>query len=265
MYLVNPSSDNSQVNGSAITGTSTKVDGGSALGIGSHAGSAMTNTVALGNTSTIYGSQVVINPRMFSAFQATPVAITSVANSGGYANYTLSTHGLTVGTHIMVSGSTSGHVDGSQLITAVTTNTFKTDKAYVASASAGSYSLVSGNFAKLVAGSYITRGGVPMNLANTGASVSTFGSDFGIRQSIHKRLHYWTTRTATAIRAGYWNIYTGKFTTLPTTADDASAIGADNEANVTLAAPGDLIFRVSGQPDGTNGITSEEYKAKTNG
>ena len=40
-----------------------------------------------------------------------------------------------------------------------------------------------------------------------------------------------STRTATAIRAGYWHEYSGTWTTAPTTANDTSIVGADTSAS----------------------------------
>ncbi len=226
----------------------------------------LTGEVDLGNTSAIYGSQVVLGHghNIWSAYQGNGVAITSVASSGGYANFTKSSHGLTVGTVIMVTDSTAGGVDGVQKITAVTSNTFKTNKVYVASAAAGSYHLKSGRFASMSPTEWIIKGGVTITLADTSNVLAGFGADFGIRQSIHKVLHVWTKLVATAIRAGQYNIYSGKFNPAVTSQDDISSFGADNEANVGRNNPGDLIYRVSGQPDGSRGITVESYPDRTN-
>ena len=105
--------------------------------------------------------------------------------------------------------------------------------------------------------------GYVQDVANGQYTYTGFGNDFGIRRSIHKLEHMYTRRVATAIRAGYWNIFTGTWSTDPVVADDAPTWGTDDAANPTRAIPGELVYRVSGQPDGTNGITQDDYEAKT--
>lgn len=75
-------------------------------------------------------------------------------------------------------------------------------------------------------------------------------------RSIHKLETLRTRRLTTAIRAGYWNIYTGQFTTPPTVATDSLA--NDNAATPTRAVPGDLVYR-TGKPT----PVVDTYKAKT--
>lgn len=78
----------------------------------------------------------------------------------------------------------------------------------------------------------------------------------GLIRSIHKLETLRTRRLTTAIRAGYWNIYTGQFTTPPTVATDSLA--SDSAANPTRSSPGDLVYR-TGQK--TPVVTN--YKPKT--
>lgn len=267
-YTLFPDADKKQVNGSAITATSTKYKGGTifALGTSVPADTAITAFVQLGNRAAVHGSQVVQSKDVFGAFHTAPVAITAVADDGsGFCDYELTAHGLSVGDVVNVTGSTSGNVDGPQKITSLPdANSFVTDKAYVASASAGSYTLVNGRFASMTAGTYIIRG-YSMTPASESVGVATYGNDFGIRRSIHKLEHMRTRRVATAIRAGNWNIYTGTFSTDPTVADDAPTWGTDEAANPTRAIPGELVYRHSGMPDGTYGPVQKDYPAKTNG
>jgi hypothetical protein len=76
-----------------------------------------------------------------------------------------------------------------------------------------------------------------------------------------------TTRTTTAIRAGYWNIYTGTWSTTPTTAvdnfwdianDTTSSTSTDQAATPTRSVPGELTYKL-GQPS----PVSVDYPAKT--
>jgi len=62
----------------------------------------------------------------------------------------------------------------------------------------------------------------------------------GIIRSIHKLEVVRTRRLTTAIRAGYWNIYSGSFTAPPTVAVDSFA--SDDAASPSRSAPGELTY-----------------------
>lgn len=266
-YTLFPDDDKAQVDGSAITATSTLVNGMTvfALGTSVPADGPVTAQVQLGIDRTVFGSQLLQSKYVFGAYQsASPVSLTSVADNGsGFCRFTKAGHVLAVGDVINVINSTSGNVNGVQKVTAVAATTFDTDKAYTAAAAAGQYRTVAGDFATLTVGNYIMKGGVPGAVAGGQYTVTGFGSDYGFRRSIHKVEHVRTRRVATAIRAGYWNIYSGEFSTQPEVADDISSIGADHAATPSYAVPGELVYRVSGQPDGTHGITQDDYPPKT--
>lgn len=91
-------------------------------------------------------------------------------------------------------------------------------------------------------------------------------SDLGSRRSIHRQEKVRTTRATTAYRAGYWNIYTGQYTTPPTTVVDnfwgattgSSGVSTDNAASVTRTTPGDLTYKL-----GSKTPVSVGYSAKT--
>jgi hypothetical protein len=80
--------------------------------------------------------------------------------------------------------------------------------------------------------------------------------DYSNRRSIHRQEVVRTTRTTTAVRAGYWNIYGGNWTTTPTTAVDlfwdisggsTSETSTDQAASPTSSVPGELVYKL-GQP-----------------
>lgn len=268
-YTLHPDDDKKQVSGIAITATSTVVDGGTAKALGTSVPAGpMTAQIQLGDRrdADTFGSKVVQSKDVFGVFHAAGVALTSVADDGnGFCDFTLVGHGLAVGQVINVTGSTTANVDGVQKITAVPDpNSIVTDKVYVAAATAGSYNLVAGNFATMTAEVYLMRG-YAQSVAGGQYTATGFGADYGIRRSIHKLEHLYTRRVATAIRAGYWHIFEGVFTTEPTVADDAATMGTDHAATPTRAIPGELTYRVSGQPDAVNGVTQDDYSAKTGG
>jgi len=268
-YTLFADNDKKQVNGSAITAASTVYDGGSAAGLGTvvPTDSVLTGVLVLGGRSEVHGSQVVQGKTVFGAFQGTPVALTSVADDGsGFCDFTLATHGLVVGQVFSVTGSTAGGVDGVHKITSVPdVNSIVTDKAYVASATAGNYALVAGNYAVLTAEQFVLKA-YTTSVAGGQYTGVGYGADYAIRRSIHKLEHLWTSRVATAIRAGYWNMFSGSWTTDPTTVDDVTVFTGlvnDHAATPTYAIPGELTYRVSGAPDGTTGVTQDDYEAKT--
>lgn len=81
-------------------------------------------------------------------------------------------------------------------------------------------------------------------------------------RSIHKLETLRTRRLTTAIRAGYWNIYTGKFSTPPTVTVDSLA--TDNAATPTRDVPGQLQY-MAGDTDHTVLVPEQDtYKQKTN-
>lgn len=80
----------------------------------------------------------------------------------------------------------------------------------------------------------------------------------GLIRSIHKLETLRTRRLTTAIRAGYWNIYSGSFTTPPTVAVDS--LSTDEAATPTRSVPGELTYK-TGAPTPVN----DNYKAKTGG
>lgn len=81
--------------------------------------------------------------------------------------------------------------------------------------------------------------------------------------SVHKIESITTRRVATAIRAGYWNIYTGQFSVSPTNAVD-NFTGSDSTSNDYAArpsrkTPGSLTYKL-GNPE----AVTVGYKPKTN-
>lgn len=76
-------------------------------------------------------------------------------------------------------------------------------------------------------------------------------------RSINKREDYRSPGTATAIRAGYFNLYTGTFSTSPTPVSETP--GTDTAATVTRSSPGDLVFRTGAKLP----VRTQDYKSKT--
>jgi hypothetical protein len=76
-------------------------------------------------------------------------------------------------------------------------------------------------------------------------------------RSINKRESYRSPGTATAMRAGYFNLYTGKFSPAPTPVSETP--GTDTATTITRNVPGDLVFRTGAKLP----VRNRDYKAKT--
>lgn len=261
-YTLHPDDDKRTAAGAAITASSTKIDGGT----GYHVGLAVSGAGVL--TAKVdpgfvhndgFASQVVQSKDVFGALHSATTTITSVADDGnGFCDFTLAAHGLSLGDVISVNGSTSGNVDGVQKVTDIPdANSFVTDKAFTASATAGVFSTVAGRFADMTAEKWIIRRVTDEVATVSNTTLRSGGSDFNIRRSIHKLEAMWTRRVATAIRAGNWNIFTGTFSTAPTVADDEPTFGSDDAANPTQAIPGELVYKEP-QPN----PVQDDYKAR---
>jgi hypothetical protein len=263
-YTVFPNADKVQVGGGSITATSTKVNGGTAAGLGTSVatGSVITALVDFGNAIALYGSQVIQSKDLFGAFHGSYVALTSVANNSGKARYTLNSHGLSVGDVINVENSTNGNVDGVQKVTnVVNANSFDTDMDFPgATASAGLFAQVAGRFAAMTVGEYVMKA-YRTNVAGNQIQLTGYGK-MGPTHSIHFLKHMYTRLVATAIRAGNWNIYSGTFSSAPAVQDDISDFGTDGAATPTYAEPGQLVFKTSGNPS-EDGFEVTVYSPKT--
>ena len=286
--IVNPAAANDYFD---VAGTATTDTTQPALNLGraTNLGTAA-STTSVGMTRidmgdggrTIFGSQVLVSARqgVQGAEVSGATAITSVADTaGGLAEYTLNGHGLSVGDGIVVLDSSNNKgATGPQRVISETTNTFVTDKAYAAAVGSLTYGTVQGDFATMTAGEYLIRRVNGVQLHSTSSNILRSGaSDYGIRRSIHKvETAFRNAGIATAVRAGYWDIQSGVFTTAPTaTNDSVGDVGgstvtdgtADHAAQPTRAIPGELVYRQSGaQTAGTgiaDGVQLDDYESKT--
>jgi hypothetical protein len=82
-------------------------------------------------------------------------------------------------------------------------------------------------------------GGVASSALSTTANIP------GQLRSINKRESFRSPGTATAFRAGYFSLYTGRFTVAPTPVTENP--GTDNAASPTRSVPGSMRFK-SGAP-----------------
>lgn len=98
--------------------------------------------------------------------------------------------------------------------------------------------------------------GVSNTYLQSGAAVP------GNIRSIHKLEVLRTRKLTTAIRAGEWNIYSGKFGTAPSVVVDTLA--TDDAANPTREVPGELQYMAGETSHTVLTPTLDDYKEKTN-
>lgn len=102
----------------------------------------------------------------------------------------------------------------------------------------------------------------------TSTAFSTNSNNPSQLRSINKRESIRSNGVATAIRAGYWNIYSGTWSTNPTATTQATTgvptagqtqVGNDDAATPTRSAPGELVFRTGAKLP----VRDRDYAAKT--
>lgn len=94
-------------------------------------------------------------------------------------------------------------------------------------------------------------GGVSNTFLQSGASKPE------LVRSIHKLEKVRTRKLTTAIRAGYWNIYSGEWSTSVDVVEDT--FSTDDAASPTRSAPGELTYKT-----GAPVPVQDDYKPKTN-
>jgi hypothetical protein len=111
-------------------------------------------------------------------------------------------------------------------------------------------------------------GRVTTEIAGVASTVlSTNANDPSQLRSINKRESIKSNGVATAIRAGYWNIYSGTWTVNPTPVTVATTgvptagqtqVGNDDAATPTRSQPGELVFRTGAKLP----VRDRDYKPK---
>lgn len=101
--------------------------------------------------------------------------------------------------------------------------------------------------------------GITQNIATVSSNVLRGGSDPD-RDKIANKTAVRTYKVATAVRAGYWNIFTGEFTTPPSTANDVSSFGTDHANSGSSNGRGLLG---EGSYAGQSSITNFDYTPPT--
>lgn len=288
--IVNPSAGNDYFNNSA--GATSDGDGqptvnkGRAANLGTSAStqSANMDEYILGDGGrngfpTIFASTVRSGPRggAVSANLGSAVGSVSVAASSGRARYTKTSHGLTVGSIINVSDTNDKVQGGATVTNVVSANAFDTNQAYASGAGTVDYRSATGNFALMTAAKYVILRVSDELHGVSNTKLQAHGIAYSNRRSIHKvESGFRHLAVATAIRAGYWDVFSGTFSTAASaTNNSVSTVGgtattdgtADHAATPTRSIPGELVYKASGA--GTAGTAAgkgsilDDYSAKT--
>lgn len=217
---------------------------------------------------------IVQNEYLAGAQYGTAVSVSGVGvanpTSGNGANkftkLTRSAHGLTVGTFLWLTDA-SGHIDGPATVYSVESSSgFTVNKPYSNTIGAVTYAPLVGNLANLEAGNYSMKKLVSNVHGQQNTKLASGAADYG-RSKIHAVVAVRTRKVATAIRAGYWNVFTGAFTTDPTVTNDFASMDIDgsnvpdDEAKNIIAGygvGGELSYR-----NGTRSVITTEYDRKT--
>lgn len=257
-YSLNNGGPYTQANGSAITASSTKIDGG-AIKTASTSSSTVRESGPQGTSDfpALYGG-IDVGAADYSLIEA---YTTTGTITGQNSNGLLKLNGVT------------GSYTANQLVKVLSTHSNLNTTARVQEY--GSRYVVlnypySGNVTGDIYNSGVSISGVNNyygqntleNYIIKGVPNTTHGvnndeyrsADLNNRDAVHKLTAMRTTRTATAVRAGYWNPYEGVFTTEPTTAND---YGDEMTPKGTDTSPDDTVEKSS---DGRTNVGQFAYR-----
>jgi hypothetical protein len=299
-----------QVNGTpfgtgvaATESTQPKVVGGAILAKGGSTSTSFSNldglTLGQNNRSGMAPYRGFTNGVVSAIISGTSQYGTVATCSGGFVNIStelIKQHGFIAGTKVLLSpsgntavapGSGRNSLYGTVTVTLVGTGTFNCNMpltvlttGYIGAQLQMQALSDTPTFANINKGQYIAA-----RAGYTIAGVASNAMKFMARDttnacSIHKRDAYRVTKITTALRAGSYNRYTGKWLALPTIANDATAVSSmgatsDHAANVTprsatvgsggsqtTIGPGELVYK-SGRPKAFGTADGATYSAKT--
>lgn len=198
----------------------------------------------------------------------------SVVTSGGNGNNNLvilrtatgSPHGLSAGTYLHLYDTTGLYSGPVRVISIESTTGFVASRPYAGTAGTVTYSPIVGSLANMTVNNYSMMKVVGTVHGQTTTALQAGASDYG-RRSVHAITAIRTRKVATAIRAGYWNPFTGQFTTDPTLANDYADFDTDG-TNVPDDEVKNIVsnYGVGGEfayRNGTRSVITEEYDIKT--
>lgn len=259
-----------QRTGSAITAVSTDINGGAIKVPGTS--DVVSNISPDGGAETFPTIKGGVGGASYADYGAynTPSGRAIAEGAGSYVGMlklTISGHSFTVGNAIAISGTQSGTYDGAYRIVAhVDANNVILNSAYKGNLTGFAYANPDGTIANQVAGNYAMKKlscqvhGIDYDKLQSGAA------DYG-RNKVARIFALRTSKIATAIRAGYWDMFSGRFTTDPSLSNDYTSMDfdgsnvPDDEAKVltghTYNVGGELTYRFGGANP-----TTDEYDTK---
>jgi hypothetical protein len=280
-YYVNPSADVKQIDGTtAITRTSTVVNSGTAKGLYSNrslldnSGHGLRDNTKYGTVTYGGSAKSVAAAAWDDAYAATGVGSDVIGNTT-YVKLSDVAHGVAVDDIVNITD-TNSVMDGVYRVIVVDdADNFTINQIDVAGEGTVTYAKALGNYATMTAGAYIIRRVTTTVAGIANTVLRSGGTNPKYRRSIHKvETGFRHSGVATAIRAGYWDVYSGTFTTAPTETNNSVGDVAgnnsapfntkDHAANPTYAIPGELVYREGGKPtEGNGGVKQDDYQAKT--
>ncbi len=264
-----------QRDGSAITSTSTDVDGGAAKNVGTNGVGLRNSALGLGsNTGPALRGGVSCGPSQLGSYShaAGPLA-SGIANASapyaGLALLNVTSHPFTTGSVVAIRhnpANNTGTYNGIFRVVAVPgANSVVLNTRFKDTQTGVYYATGVGSVASQTAGQYTIRRydgvvhGIPTTLLRSAAS------DFG-RRKVHSVTALQSTLVATAIRSGYFDIFTGRFDRGLTTQNDYGNLDTngnnlpdDEVQNVTgsYSLAGEFFYRA-----GAKLPTSGDYEIK---
>lgn len=212
------------------------------------------NTVSLGGGDSVnVGPSLTQRGTLQSAFKTAAVTMTAVKSDDGYAQFTKSSHGLEVGTYVMISGATASQYNTVHKITTVETNKFTTNVAYVASATPGVYQTQSGTLGVVTEGKY-----AGWQLTDALAGITNTAFDSTGSDTAHRSNH--KLESGRRLDISSVDAYTGQATlgaNAGASYDYHKALNEtpiDQAASPTRAIPGELVIMT-----GSNIPSYEDY------
>lgn len=246
-YNLNVSSpDMKRMNGNSITSTSVKYNGGTAKMAGNVSSTGPLSNVNIvttndkGYNSNVAGMNNAVSPVNWSESNTNK----SVANGSspwvGHAVVTDTTHGSKVGDPIKLVDNASGLYDGVyRVVDVINANSYVINAPFTYAVGTGvdiyhGVAEYSGGPVKKVGylkeGRYAIRQ-VPVSVYDGSTTKTLMGSpasEYG-RRKIHSMTSVRSKLVESAIRSGYWNIFTGKFDQAVVAQNDFSSFGSDDE------------------------------------
>lgn len=260
--LFEGSADLIQNDGTALVNTEAVFDGGTARKGGTVSANGPLDGINLVTVfDPAYGGKNVagVSGAGAALWTATGTNRTTTDSPGKWAGLVEvngdTSHGLVVGDVVRLSDSGNIYSGVYRVVAITDANTYIVNKKYASDVSSVTTShakvTVSGGSTKksvgyLLAGRYAVRTSA-LSIYN-GATIDPMScpaSEYG-RRKVHSRTAVRSHGIATAIRAGYWDIYSGTFSTAPTVSDDFSDFDADNEIasqGTNLSVGGEFAYR----------------------